>query len=221
MTARVIAAATLAASAALLSGCEQEVSGKEMETYVEEKARTDSTAQISKEDAELKSQLAKLQAQDPTVKDAYYGVDENGNKQLHVITQQEGEEKSESSVWPLVAGMAGGYLLGSMLSSGGVQQYAQTRPPVSRNYYYSREDERKKRNTYSSAYMGSVIANNRSAIYKSTPPNSPALKQAVLNTRSSGIFAGGGNGNSGNGAKGVGGTVGKGGGGGGGRGGGG
>lgn len=206
MSARVIATVAIAASAAMLSGCEQEVSGKEMETYVEEKARTDSTAQISKEDAELKSQLAKLQAQDPTVKDAYYGVDENGNKQLHVITQQEGEEKSESSVWPLVAGMAGGYLLGSMLSSGGVQQYAQTRPPVGRSYYYSREDERKKRNTYSSAYMGHVMANNRSAIYKATPPGSPALKQAVLNTRNSGIFNGGG-------AKGVGGGVGKGGGG--------
>lgn len=214
MTARLIAAATLAAGAALLSGCEQEVSGKEMETYVDEKARTDSTAQISKEDAELKSQLSKLQAQDPTVKDAYYGVDENGNKQLHVITQQPGEEKSESSVWPLVAGMAGGYLLGSIMSSGGVQQYAQTRPPVSHSYY-SREDERKKRNTYSSAYMGAVVANNRSAIYKSTPPNSPALKQAVLNTRSQGIFAGGGSGNTGGGAKGVGGAVGKGGGGGG------
>jgi len=200
-----IAAAALAAGAAMLSGCEQEVSGKEMETYVDDKARTDSTAQISKEDSELKNELAKLQAQDPTVKDAYYGVDDKGNRELHVVTQQPGEEKSESSVWPLVAGMAGGYLLGSMLSSGGVNNYAQTHAPRTSGYY-SREDERRRRNTYSSTYMGAVVANNRASIYRATPPGSPALKQATLNTRQSGMFAGG---------KGTGGTVGKGGGGGG------
>lgn len=190
MSARLITAVALTAGAALLSGCEQEVSGKDMEAYVEEKAKSDTMAEVAKGDTELANQLAELKKADPTVKDAYYGVDENGVKQLHVITQKEGEEKSQDSMWPLVAGLAGGALIGSIMSNGGVSNYARTAPPASSGYY-SRDDERKRRNTYTSGYVGSVMNNNRAAVYRATPPGSPALRQATMSTKSSGIWSGG------------------------------
>lgn len=190
MSVRLITAVALTAGAVMLTGCEQEVSSTDMDAYVEDKAKSDTMAEVAKGDTELAAKLAELKKADPSVKDAYYGVDENGNKQLHIVTQKEGEEKSQDSVWPLVAGLAGGALIGAIMANGGVSNYARTQPPVSSGYY-SRDDERKRRNTYSSGYVGSVMANNRASIYRATPPGSPALKQATLSSKSTGIWSGG------------------------------
>lgn len=191
MSVRSIAAvAVLAVGVAALSGCEEEVSGKDMEAYVEDKAKTDTMAQVAKEDTELKEQVAKLKATDPSVKDAYYSVDENGEKQLHVITEnKEDPSKVSDNVWPLVAGLAGGALIGSMMANGGVNNYARTAPPRSSGYY-SREDEKKRRNTYTTSYVGSIMNTNRSNVYRATPAGSPALRAATLSTRSTGIWGG-------------------------------
>jgi hypothetical protein len=184
------AAAVIATSALSLTACEQEVSGKDMDAYVEDTAKAETMAEVAKEDTDLKDNLAKLQAKDPSVKDAYYAVNDKGEKELHVVTENpQDPEKVENSVWPIVGAMAGGAVLGHMLSSGGASNYVQQYPPRTSSYY-SREDEKKNRNTYSSVYTSSIMANRRAAIYKATPPGSPALKQAVLSTKTTGIYAG-------------------------------
>jgi len=191
MSARLITAVALTAGAALLSGCEQEISGKDMEAYVEDTAKSETMAQVAQEDTDLKDNLAKLQAKDPSVKDAYYAVNDKGEKELHVVTENaQNPEKVENSVWPIVGAMAGGAVLGHMLSSGGANNYVRQYPPQSSGYY-AREDEKKNRNTYTSSYVGNVMATNRASVYRATPPGSPALKAATLSTRSSGIWGGG------------------------------
>lgn len=192
MSVRSIAAvAALAVGVTALSGCEEEVSGKDMEAYVEDTAKSETMAQVAKEDTDLKDNLAKLQAKDPSVKDAYYSVDEQGQKQLHVISENPDKPDSvQDSVWPIVGALAGGAILGNMLASGGSNNYVRQYPPRSSGYY-AREDERKNRNSYTSSYVGNVMATNRASVYRATPPGSPALKAATLSTRSSGIWGGG------------------------------
>lgn len=190
------AAAVIATSMLSLTGCEQEVSGKDMDAYVEDTAKSETMAQVAKEDIDLKDNLTKLQEKDPSVKDAYYSVDDKGQKQLHVVREDaEKPDSVQNSVWPIVGAMAGGAILGNMLASGGANNYVRQNPPAASGYY-AREDEKKNRNTYSGGYVGSVMNTNRNNIYSATPPGSSALRAATLSTRSTGIWGGSSGGSS-------------------------
>lgn len=103
----------------------------------------------AQDQTELKESLAQLQATDPTVKDMYYGVGENGERVVHVVREEqnsEGVSSVSSSVWPLLGGMAVGALVANMVSSGGVSKFASSNPPYRANSYFSRDDERGSRN---------------------------------------------------------------------------
>ncbi|WP_061289939.1 hypothetical protein [Azotobacter vinelandii] len=173
----------LAATAVTLTGCQQEDNPPRQSTASTESAET--RARLSGESTELKAELARLQAADPTVKDIYYGVDEEGNKVLHVVRDQ-GNEQSGSSVWPLVGGMAAGALIGHMISAGGVGNYARHNPPAQVNSFYSREDERRRRNTVTAGYAGYV---GQSQKKPSAGSPSSARPTTTLSTRSTGVFS--------------------------------
>lgn len=176
----------LAATAVTLTGCQNEDSpaNTNIPQVPNSTATADTRAQLSAESTELKAELARLQATDPSVKDVYYGVDEAGNRVLHVVRDQ-GNEQSQSSIWPLVAGMAAGALIGHMISAGGVNNYARQNPPLRTNSYYSREDERRQRNMATSNYNNSVQQNAQRATTPVTPAagaaNTPTTRPQTNN----------------------------------------
>lgn len=176
----------LAATTAALTGCGNEDSPPKAPApppVPQVAPPVESRAQLSAESTELKAELARLQAADPSVKDLYYGVDEAGNRVLHVVRETP-NATAESSIWPLVGGMAIGALIGSMISSGGVNNYARQHPPTRTSSYYSREDERRQRNSTTARY-------NESLQKRLTPVTAaPVRPAAEISTRSSSVFSG-------------------------------
>lgn len=112
-------------------------------------------AQPQEKNADLREELATLQASDPTVKDIYYGVDEKGERVLNVVREETNGESASSissTVWPLLGGMAAGAVIAKMVSSGGVSNYASHYPPARAQSFYSRDDERNYQKQSSNAY---------------------------------------------------------------------
>ena len=175
-----------------ISGCE------DTDSYYKEEARSLAQENISKEESELAQKLQDLKAVDPTVKDAYYGVDSEGNKELHIIREENGEESS--SIWPLVGGMAAGYLMASMIGSGSVNNYSSENRNMYRGGYRcerrlnSDECKRNRHMVVSSYYNYSNTQSNnmvRSPSYK--PKYSPNLKSyttRIASSRTSGALSG-------------------------------
>jgi hypothetical protein len=112
-------------------------------------------SQLRAENDDLRNELAKLQAVDPTVKDVYYGLDENGERVLHVVKEETNGASASSmssTIWPLLGGMAAGAVIAKMVSSGGVSNYASHYPPARTQSFYSRDDERSERNRAYDSY---------------------------------------------------------------------
>lgn len=178
-----------------LTGCDQEPTDAEVQAAIDEEAKAQTMSDVAAEDVELKQKLIELQKIDPSVKDAYYSYDANGVKQLHVVKEdptkkdESGASGMSESVWPLVAGLAGGALLANMISSGGSNNYANRYPPASYQSGFTREEEKKRRNTYTSSYVGTAMANNRSSIASS--PSRMSSVRTNLSTRTYGALAGG------------------------------
>lgn len=174
----------IVASAFVLTACGPSVEDvpldQDDQDRVDEVARTS----LNKDQEELKEQLAKLQAQDPTVKDLYYGVNEDGEKVLNVV-RDDGNGGNEASVWPLLGGMAAGMLIANMLSAGGVGAYSASHPPYHR-HTYSYQEERRRKNAAAGGYAG-FARSQAIRTYRSSP--SFHSKVATLSTRTSGAFA--------------------------------
>jgi len=189
-----IVGAVVASTALLaLTGCEQEPTDAEIQAAIDEEAKAQTMSDMASEDVELKQKLLELQKVDPAVKDAYYSVDENGVKHLHVVKEdpskkdENGASGMSESVWPLVAGLAGGALLMNMMNSGGSSAYANRYPPSSYQSGFTREEEKKRRGTYTSSYVNTAMMNNRSSI-----ASNPARLSSVrtnLSTRTSGALS--------------------------------
>jgi predicted small lipoprotein YifL len=106
-------AALLVAVAASLTACDEEspvmvdpLATAADQADIDAQTRT----QLNKDDAELKEELAKLQAKDPSVKDLYYSIDANGNKQLHIAREVPDQQNPtvivmQDSVTPMAQGM--------------------------------------------------------------------------------------------------------------------
>lgn len=192
---KAIVAVAVAGAALALAGCDYEPTEAEIQAAIDEEAKSQTMSDVASEDVELKQKLIELQKVDPSVKDAYYSYDDNGVKQLHVIKEDpskpaaDGTSGLSESVWPLVAGLAGGALLANMMNSGGANNYANRYPPRSYQSGFTREEEKKRRNTYTSSYVNTAMMNNRSSI-----ASSPARVSSVrtsLSTRTSGALSGG------------------------------
>lgn len=185
--------AVAVAMGVLLTGCEVDDSPPSPEeelAYVEEQAATQVRQTLASDQQDLKDTIAELQKKDPAVKDAYYSYNEKGEKELHIVRETADGQNSDS-VWPLLGGMATGYLLAkAMTAGGGFQQYSQYNRPSSMSQYA--EDERRKRqNSSSSAYTMMMLNNARSNV-RSSPTYSTNVKAATMTARSSGIMAGSG-----------------------------
>jgi len=199
------------AALAVLAGCDDKPYADEEQAYVDEQAGAITRKQMGDDEQDRMAALKELQAQDPTVKDVYFSVDENGQKQMHVV-REEANGKNSDSVWPMVAsagaGALGGYLLAKAITgSGGVQQYGQQHRPLSTQQYD--EDERKRRRGAAGAGYNSWMMNqNRSAVrsspnfrsnmntrvsqWRSSPSSAPATVRAAATSRASAVMGGGG-----------------------------
>lgn len=165
-----------------LAGCE--VEPDPLETAADE-ADIDSQARqkLNAEEAELKEELAKAQAKDPSIKDMYYSVDGDGNKVLNIIRETKdpstGEVKAHNDIMPLVTGMALGMLMSNMMNPMG--GYNQGYRPIYSNSY-SRDEERRRKNVATSGYAG-FVRSSTAKTYISSRPSS------AYSTRSSGVFS--------------------------------
>jgi hypothetical protein len=201
--------ALAAAGLVMLTGCDDQPDYEEQQAYVDEEAGQATRAQLAEDEKDLQATIKELQTKDPSVKDAYYGVGANGEKQLHTV-REEANGQSSDSVWPLVAGAAaiGGYALAKMMNqNGGMQQYQQQHPPL-QTTQCNEQDRRKCRNSGSAAYTNMLMNNNRSAVrsnpnyqtnmnnrvsqWRASPASAPATYKAAAASRATGIMAGGG-----------------------------
>lgn len=168
--------------AAGLVGCEAE---PDPASTAADEADIDSAARqkLNEEEAELKTELTKAQEKDPTIKDMYYSVDDEGNKQLNIVRETKdpktGESQAHSDVMPLVTGMALGMLMGNMMNSHG--GYNTGYAPRSSNSY-SMSDERRRKNTA----MGGYAAYTRTSTARSYVSSRPT---SAYSSRSSGVFS--------------------------------
>lgn len=204
----VLAAATLA----LLAGCDDSPYPDEEQAYVDEQAGQATRAQMAEDEKDQQAALKELQSKDPSVKDVYYSVGPNGEKQMHVVREEANGQNSDS-MWPLVGGAAmgalGGYALAKMMNSnsGGYQNYQQNNRALS-TQQYDEEERRKRRNTSSAGYTAAMMNNNRAAVrsapnyqsnmkskvsqWRSAPSSAPATVRAATTSRASAVMSGGG-----------------------------
>jgi hypothetical protein len=174
-------ALALAVGSMTLTACDE----SDPEATAQDEADIDSKArsQVNADEAELKEELAKAQAKDPSIKDMYYGVDDDGNKVLHIVREvkdeKTGQVQAHSDVMPLVTGMALGMMMGNMMNNNG--GYNSGYAPRSSSSY-NMDDERRRKNTA----MGGYVASTRTSVSRSYVSSRPT---SSYSTRSSGVFS--------------------------------
>lgn len=181
-------------AAAVMAGCQEEQRSFES-LDLRDQSEIDSQARsmVAQEQAALAAELEKAKASDPSIKDAYYSVNENGEKQLHIVHENEKGEPT-STVWPMLGGLAAGALLANMINMGGVNNYASYHRPAY-VYHRSYEEERKRKNYATSGY----VASTRSYVVKSYTPRYTRAGQVgrtghtqiVTSSTSKGVFSSG------------------------------
>jgi hypothetical protein len=182
--------AVAVAAAISLAGCDDSPSPEEEQAYVDQQAQAAVRTQLATDEKDLKTAVSQMKQADPTVTDAYYGVDSNGQKELHVVHQTADSSSGFSEmVWPVVGGMAVGAIAANMLSSGGgLSGYAASHPP--RSYAsYDDEERKRRRNVGSSGYTSMLMNTSRGNIYRS-PNFQSSMRESVISTRSAGSFRG-------------------------------
>jgi len=198
----------LASAMVLLTGCDDQPDYEEEQAYINEQAGQATRQQLAEDEKDQQAALRELQSKDPSVKDVYYTVGSNGQKEMHVVREEASGQNSDS-VWPMVAGVGaaalGGYALAKMMNgNGGYQQYQQNNRPLM-TQQYDEEERRKRRNTGSAAYTSMLMNNNRSAVtsspnyrsnmtsrvsqWRSSPTSAPATYQAAAASRAKAVMA--------------------------------
>jgi hypothetical protein len=206
---RSLLAAAIAAASIFIAGCEeQEPTPEEKAAYINSEAEKQVRAQVSADETELKTALVQMQSVDPSIKDIYYGLDDKGNRVLHVVHQNDKPSASTSTaapssstpgqtvaatsdvsdmVWPMVGGMAAGALAVSMMKSGSFSSFASNNPPAS-SRVYREEERRKERNVATSGYVNTMMGGARSSVTRN-PNFGSSMRSSVIGSRSSGIFS--------------------------------
>lgn len=183
------------AAAVVLMGCDNKPTEEEIQAYLNSEAGNQARQQMAEDEKDLKATLAELQAKDPSVKDVYYGVDENGQKQLHIVREEAKSDKGLSdTVWPLVGGVATGLLLAQLMNShGGMSNYSNQYPP-SRSSYYNEDERRRARNTSMSSYNAATTNAARSRVYSNYRANPVTIPRSAtspsVSSRQSGVLSG-------------------------------
>ena len=175
------------------------------------------SAQITQEQAELKEYLAQMQAKDPSIVDAYYGVDENGEKVLHVIQKDESSTASDGSgsalssfMWSMAGGLTGAMLMNAFMNRGGMSGMTNNYPPnksavmnrsqylnskaQSRTAYGSFASRTGQKNIYGKPMNTITPTNgnsvNRSATTQTSPSNTRTIVQKAKPKQSFKKFSG-------------------------------
>lgn len=181
--------AVVAVLGALLVGCEEpQPSAEEANAYVDDEAQKQVRQTLASDEEDRKKTLAELQAKDPAVKDVYFSYNEKGEKQIHVVRETANGQNSDS-IWPLVGGMATGFLLAQAMNNmGGMNNYSQRYRPSGSSTYA--EDERRRRmNSASSANTTMMMSRARTSI-RSSPSFSSRMSSTVMSSRSTGVMSG-------------------------------
>lgn len=183
-----IALALVVATAAL-TGCEPaQPSAEEEKAYVDEEAAKQVRQTMASDEEDRKKTLAELQAKDPSIKDVYFSYNEKGEKQIHIV-KETADGKNSDSIWPLVGGMATGFLLAQAMNSmGGMNNYSQRYQPTGRSTYA--EDERRRRMNSTSSANTTMMMNQARSSVRSSPNFSSKMSSTVMSSRSTGVMAG-------------------------------
>lgn len=172
-----------------LAGCDDSPSPEEEQAYVDQQAQAAVRTQLATDEKDLKTALAQMKQADPTITDAYYGMDGHGQKEVHVVHQNaQGSSGFSEMVWPVVGGMAVGALAANIMHSGSLSHYAASSPP--RSYAdYDDEERKRRRNVGTSGYASSLMSSSRNTVYNA-PAFNTNMQKAVITTRDTGSFRG-------------------------------
>ncbi|QNR53812.1 hypothetical protein phiK7A1_022c [Pseudomonas phage phiK7A1] len=184
----------------MLVGCEAE---PDPAATAADEADIDSAARqkLNADEAELKEELKKAQEKDPTIKDMYYSVDDDGQKILHIVRELPKEEgkpaQSHDSAVPMMQGMLLGMLMSNMMNNNYgnySRQYGGNGSYNSRSYNSS--DARRQRNTATSGYVAATRSSAARSYVSSRPSSayssrSSGALSSSSSARSSGYSGGG------------------------------
>lgn len=176
-------------AAAALTGCEPaEPSADEEKAYVDDEAAKQVRQTLASDEEDRKKTLAELQSKDPAIKDVYYTYNEKGEKEIHIVKETANGQNSDS-IWPLVGGMATGYLLAQAINGmGGMNNYSQRYKPSGYSSYA--EDERRRRMNSASSANTTMMMNNARSSIRSSPSFRSNMSSSVISSRSTGVMAG-------------------------------
>lgn len=208
----------LAIALAAMVGCEDQEAREraQLQAEMDALATGQTQSQLNAEEAELKKYLAQMQAQDPKIKDLYYSVDANGQKQLHVVREKEeppvanaavpnsalaaGIQPSQPAQQPVqqasassgvndfVWGLAGGMTAAMLVNSfsNNGGMSGMTRSYPPSFSSYYQEEERRKRRNM--ATSGYVSYVNTTARNRVASSPTFQAKKAAITSRSSSVF---------------------------------
>ncbi|MND14922.1 hypothetical protein D3C81_237570 [compost metagenome] len=176
-------------AAAALTGCEPaEPSADEEKAYVDDEAAKQVRQTLASDEEDRKKTLAELQSKDPAIKDVYYTYNEKGEKEIHIVKETANGQNSDS-IWPLVGGMATGYLLAQAINGmGGMNNYSQRYKPSGYSSYA--EDERRRRMNSASSANTTMMMNQARSSVRSSPNFRTNMSSTVISSRSTGVMAG-------------------------------
>lgn len=189
-------ASAVALSALALTGCQEEQDPDLTAKPPVSDADVDSVtrAAIAKDERELKEELAKAQAKDPSVKDMYYKTDEQGNKEVvivrEVVDKATGQTSMMESVFPMMAGMMLGQMMASsmMMNAMAMSQMGNHNSGYGRHQSYSSQQYRQRKNMATSAYASSMRSNTQRSMNSARYSGSRSSASS-LSSRSSGAFS--------------------------------
>ena len=177
-----LAVAVGASLSVMLAGCDSPT------TYTPEQVNSETRQVMGKEEQELKQALADAKAKDPTIRDMYYSVNDKGERELNIIREvkdpQTGQTAANNTVMPLLGGMAAGMLIGNMMNGGGFGGGYKPSYSYTRSY----EDERRRKNSVTSAYTSHVRSNTVKS-FQSKGYSKPSASSS--STRSTSVFRSG------------------------------
>lgn len=174
-----------------LAGCEP---AEDPQATAADEADIDSQTRtkLNQEEAELKEELKKAQEKDPSIKDLYYSIDDNGNKVLNIVRETKdpatGQAQAHNDMMPLVTGMALGMLMSNMMNPMG--GYNPGYRPMSSNTY-PMTDQRRRKNVATGGYAGAVRASTARTYVSSRPTSSYSTRSTGALSSSSSARAGG------------------------------
>lgn len=191
----VLATAIGSAMVLTLTGCGEEPRYEEptptvtVEDMVHKQAIADALSQSNKEQQELKAFLEEAKKKDPSIVDAYYSLDANGNKIINIVRnngtlpatspsttqpqQDEGLSSLETVGLAVAGGLAGAALANAMIPDAPSPSYYHQRSAY--HYTETKEEERRRRGTAVAGYNNHLVSRNISSI-RSNPTKMSAIK---------------------------------------------